>query len=231
MTPCLSVRGLTKEFRLSKKKMIAAVKEVSFDMFKGETLGLVGESGCGKSTLAHCLMGFEVPTTGEIIIAGKNLSAFKSSELFHFRRTAQMIFQNAYASLNPRMTIEKILAEPNRIHQFCTDSEQRKWIEDLLGLVGLSRQCLKRYPHEFSGGQRQRIVIARALMLKPQLLICDEPLSSLDVSVQAQIVNLLKELLSEFNLTILFISHDRAMVKYMSDRIAVMHQGQIVNFL
>lgn len=227
MMPLVAVKDLKKEYPLSKGHVLAALKKVSFEIFKGETLGLVGESGCGKSTLARCLLRLEKPTWGEILFDGKNLLALPRSELFQFRRQAQMIFQDPYTALNPRMTAEDIIAEPLHIHRLYS-KESQKQILTLLDRVGLSRASTGRFPHEFSGGQRQRIVIARALALKPQLLICDEPMSALDVSVQAQIANLLKNLQQEFNLTYLFISHDLAMVNYMSDRVAVMHSGSLV---
>lgn len=230
MIPLIKANGLTKEFYLNRHKVFPAVNDVSVTIFKGETLGLVGESGSGKSTLGRCLLFLEQPTRGEVVYDEQSLSAMQPAELFQFRRRAQMIFQDPNGALNPRMTIEQILAEPLRIHRLCERSGEKKKLAMLLDLVGLSWNMLRRYPHEFSGGQRQRIVIARALALDPQFIVCDEPLSTLDVSIQAQVVNLLKDLQKEFNLTYLFISHDLPMVKYMSDRIAVMHQGKIVTF-
>lgn len=226
--PFVQVKNLKKEHLLKKGKVLRSIDDVSFTIFKGETLGLVGESGCGKSSIARCLLRLDEPTSGEILIEGKNLLSFSASELLQFRRQAQMIFQDPYASLNPRMTAADNIAEPLRIHRLYPESEMRKQTAILFDLVGLSQSFMDRYPHEFSGGQRQRIAIARALALRPSLLICDEPISALDVSVQAQIVNLLKSLQKELGLTYLFIAHDLAMVKYISDRVAVMHQGQLV---
>lgn len=228
MTPMLQVKNLKKEYHFTKKNVLHAVSDLSFELYAGETLGLVGESGCGKSTAARCLLRLEQPTAGDIFFNGKNIFSFKGRELQQFRKQAQMIFQDPYSSLNPRMTAGNNIAEPFRIHCLMPEQEMRAEAVDLLEMVGLSRSSIDRYPHEFSGGQRQRIVIARALALKPELLICDEPVSSLDVSVQAQIINLLKNLQKELQLTYLFIAHDLTMVKYISDRVAVMHQGTIV---
>lgn len=227
MIPLIEVKNLKKEFHLRKGNLLTALKSVSFEIFKGETFGLVGESGCGKSTLARCLLCLEKPTDGEILFEGQNLLTLSRSKLFQFRQKAQMIFQDPYTALNPRMTAEDIISEPLHIHRIYSE-ESKKMILNLFDRVGLSRASKGRYPHEFSGGQRQRIVIARALTLKPQLLICDEPMSALDVSVQAQIANLFKDLQKEFNLTYLFISHDLAMVNYMCDRVAVMLSGSFV---
>lgn len=227
MNPLMQVKSLRKEFLLNKGLILTALNHISFEIFKGETLGLVGESGCGKSTLGRCLVQLQEPTSGEVLFEGQNIIAFSRSELFSFRRKIQMIFQDPYTSLNPRMTAEEIISEPLKIHRLFSE-ESKKEIDSLLDRVGLSRSSKGRFPHEFSGGQRQRIVIARALTLKPQLIICDEPMSALDVSIQAQIANLLKDLQKELNLTYLFISHDLAMVKYMADRVAVMHQGSLV---
>lgn len=225
MHSLMTVKGLKKEFR-TKQGTVVAVNDVSFEIYKGETLGLIGGSGCGKTTLARCLLKLEEPTNGEILIEGENLLNFTQPKLFQFRRQAQMIFQDPFASLNPQMTVREIITEPLKIHQIY--SGDKKEIASLLDLVGLSQSSLSRFPHEFSGGQRQRIAIARALALKPQLLICDEPMASLDVSMQAQIANLLKTLQKESNLTYLFISHDMAMVNYLSHRVAVMKMGNIV---
>jgi oligopeptide transport system ATP-binding protein len=227
MKPLVQAKNLRKEFYLSKRNILTAIEDVSFDIFKGETLGLVGESGCGKSTLGRCLLRLEDPTKGEVLFEGHNIFTFSRTELFSFRRKVQMIFQDPYTALNPRMTAEDIIAEPMRIHSIFSE-ESKKQIDGFFDRVGLSRSSKGRFPHEFSGGQRQRIVIARALTLKPQLLICDEPMSALDVSVQAQIANLLKDLQKEFGLTYFFISHDLPMVKYMSDRVIVMQQGKFV---
>ena len=226
-TPLIEVKKLRKEFH-SEGRTFAALNDVSFHIAKGETLGLVGESGCGKSTTGRCLLRLEEATSGEILYEGRNLRSFDKQALFTFRRNAQIIFQDPYSSLNPRMTAKDIIAEPLRIHRTIPENQIEETIATLIDLVGLSRSSLGRFPHEFSGGQRQRIGIARALALKPHFIVCDEPISALDVSVQAQIVNLLKNLQKELGLTYLFIAHDLAMVKYISDRIAVMHQGCIV---
>lgn len=210
----IEVKHLTKAYSLGKQKLFA-VHDVHLKLTKGETLGLVGESGSGKSTLGKMILGLIKPTSGEIFFEGK-----KKTELMPERM--QMIFQDPYSSLNPRMTIGSILAEPSQIHK------KVPRVEELLELVSLPQDAKNRYPHEFSGGQRQRIGIARTLALNPDVLICDEPISALDVSIQAQIVNLLMQLQKEFNLTILFIAHDLAMVRHISNRIAVMHKGKIV---
>lgn len=223
----IEVKNLRKEFTVGGKKLLA-IRDISFSIAKGETLGLVGESGCGKSTTGRCLLRLEEPTSGQVFYEGRDLVSLRSKELFHFRRNAQIIFQDPYSSLNPRMTAKDIIAEPLRIHRAMQESSIEKYLVELLSLVGLSRSVLSRFPHEFSGGQRQRIGIARALALKPHFLVCDEPISALDVSVQAQIVNLLKNLQKELSLTYLFIAHDLAMVKYISDRVAVMYLGNIV---
>lgn len=198
-----------------KKKELKAVDQVSLSIAKGEILGLVGESGSGKSTLGKMILGLIQPTSGKIVLENNPLN-----QLFPLKM--QMIFQDPYASLNPRMSVEKILSEPTKIHHL------KDRTEELLDLVGLPLSSKKRYPHEFSGGQRQRIGIARALALNPEVLICDEPISALDVSIQAQIINLLLSLQKKLCLTLLFISHDLKMVQYLSDRIAIMHQGKIV---
>ncbi len=223
----IEIKKLRKEFPLQGKKVIA-VRDVSFSILKGETLGLVGESGCGKSTTGRCLLRLEEPTSGEVIYQNRNLLSFNRAELFSFRRNAQIIFQDPYSSLNPRMTAGDIIAEPLHIHDILPEKGLSHYLKELIGMVGLSKTALNRFPHEFSGGQRQRIGIARALALKPQFIVCDEPISALDVSVQAQIVNLLKMLQKELCLTYLFIAHDLAMVKYISERVAVMYLGNIV---
>ncbi len=226
-SPLLEIQNLKKTYRVS-EQTLTAVNSVSFEIFSGETLGLVGESGCGKSTTGRCLLRLEEPTSGNILFEGRNLLNFSSQELFQFRRQAQIIFQDPYASLNPRMTAQDIVAEPLRIHKTIEDSKIPQAVAHLLDLVGLSKTALSRFPHEFSGGQRQRLGIARALAIKPRFVVCDEPISALDVSVQAQIVNLLKNLQKELGLTYLFIAHDLAMVKYISDRVAVMYLGNLV---
>lgn len=213
--PMIEVKNLTKVYKIDKKKLLTAVDQVNLTIEKGETIGLVGESGSGKSTLGRMILGLTLPTSGEIYFEGEKKTTL-------LPRRMQMIFQDPYSSLNPRMTVQAILAEPTKIHGL----EER--VDELLELVGLPLEAKKRYPHEFSGGQRQRIGIARALALNPDFLICDEPISALDVSIQAQIVNLLQRLQKELGLTILFIAHDLAMVHYLSTRVAVMHQGQIV---
>jgi oligopeptide transport system ATP-binding protein len=223
----IEVKNLRKEFDVQGKKLLA-IRDVSFTIAKGETLGLVGESGCGKSTTGRCLLRLEQVTSGEVLYNQRNLLSLNQKELFSFRRNAQIIFQDPYSSLNPRMTAGDIIAEPLRIHRTMASAEIDKYLLTLIDRVGLSQSALGRFPHEFSGGQRQRIGIARALALKPHFIVCDEPISALDVSVQAQIVNLLKNLQKELGLTYLFIAHDLAMVKYISDRVAVMYLGNIV---
>ena len=223
----IEVKHLRKEFKIQDKKLIA-IRDISFTIQHGETLGLVGESGCGKSTTGRCLLRLEEATSGEVHYAQKKLMSLNRKELFSFRRNAQIIFQDPYSSLNPRMTAGDIIAEPLRIHRIIPEHGIDKYLEELMELVGLSKTSLSRFPHEFSGGQRQRIGIARAIALKPHFIVCDEPISALDVSVQAQIVNLLKSLQKELGLTYLFIAHDLAMVKYISDRVAVMYLGSIV---
>ncbi len=223
----IEVKNLRKEFHVQSKQLVA-IRDISFTISKGETLGLVGESGCGKSTTGRCLLRLEEITSGEVIYQNKNLRSFNLEELFSFRRNAQIIFQDPYSSLNPRMTAADIIAEPLHIHRVRPENGIENYLKELTQMVGLSESALGRFPHEFSGGQRQRIGIARALALKPQFIVCDEPISALDVSVQAQIVNLLKNLQKELGLTYLFIAHDLAMVKYISDRVAVMYLGSIV---
>ena len=205
-----------------------AVDGVSFSVREGETLGLVGESGCGKSTIGRQIVGLERPTEGIIRYDGKDLSAMKPGELRQIRTQLQMVFQDPYSSLNPRKHIYEILAQPMLYHHIATKATVGKELERLLDMVGLSRNVLGRYPHEFSGGQRQRIGIARALSLNPRFLVCDEPVSALDVSIQAQILNLLKSLQKELNLTCIFVGHGLGAVNYVSDRIAVMYLGKIV---
>lgn len=219
MTPFLEARHLTKLYSLERKRTLRAVHNVSFTLQKGETLGLVGESGSGKSTLGKMLLRLIDPSSGQIFFKGEEITHRKNRALC---RQMQMIFQDPFSSLNPRMTVDNLLREPLKIHglPYRTD--------ELLDLVGLPSRAKERYPHEFSGGQRQRIGIARALALQPDFLICDEPLSALDVSIQAQIINLLQNLQKELGLTYLFITHDLAVVRYLSTRIAVMHHGEIV---
>lgn len=225
--PLIQVNHLHKEFRVG-KKTLQAINDISFSIKRGETLGLVGESGCGKSTTGRCLLRLEEATSGEVLYEKRNLLSLNAKEIFTFRRRSQIIFQDPYSSLNPRMTAGDIIAEPLHIHRVTPEIGVENYLAQLLDMVGLSKSTLGRFPHEFSGGQRQRIGIARALALKPEFIVCDEPISALDVSVQAQIVNLLKNLQKQLNLTYLFIAHDLAMVKYISDRVAVMYLGNIV---
>lgn len=207
---------------------VRAVDGVSFDVKRGETLGLVGESGCGKSTTGRAILQLYKPTAGNVYFEGRNLVKLKGEEMRQMRRRMQMIFQDPYASLNPRMTIRKIVGEPLEVHNVANAKEVQERVDHLLELVKLSPSFADRYPHEFSGGQRQRIGIARALALQPSFIICDEPISALDVSIQAQVVNLLEELQEQFNLTYLFIAHDLSMVRHISKRVAVMYLGVIV---
>jgi oligopeptide transport system ATP-binding protein len=204
---------------------VHAVDGVSFDIKKGETLGLVGESGCGKSTTGRTILQLYRATSGEITFEGEDLIKAKGEKLRLMRRRMQMIFQDPYASLNPRMTVEDIIGEPLIVHDIARGEEIRKRVQELLDLVRLNPAYIDRYPHEFSGGQRQRIGVARALALNPDLIVCDEPISALDVSVQAQVVNLLEDLQEKLNLTYLFIAHDLSMVRHISDRVAVMYLG------
>lgn len=225
----VDVRNLVKHFPVENSDdVVQAVDDVSFDIIGGETLGLVGESGCGKSTVGRCILRLHEPTAGEVLFEGKNIIGLPNSEMQALRREMQIIFQDPYASLNPRLSIRSIISEPLKIHGIGSRSEQDERVADLLKRVGLDPKYADRYPHEFSGGQRQRIGIARALALNPKLIICDEPVSALDVSVQAQVVNLLQDLQDEFGLTYLFISHGLAVVEHISDRVAVMYLGKIV---
>lgn len=232
--PLLKVEGLKKYFPIKKGLLgktvgqIKAVDNVSFYVNEGETLGIVGESGCGKSTTGRMLMRLLEPTEGTVEFDGKELTLLTSEEMRKTRRDIQMVFQDPYASLNPRHTIEKILGEPLLVHGMRDSKERQAKIYEFLEIVGLSKYHAKRYPHQFSGGQRQRIGIARALMTNPKLIIADEPVSALDVSIQAQVLNLLKDLQSEFNLTYIFIAHDLGVVRHISDRVGVMYLGKIV---
>lgn len=219
-----------KQYFGTKKNVVKAIDDISFDIYEGETFGLVGESGSGKSTTGRALLRLYQPTDGEILFEGKDIATLtKGKELLEFRKEAQMIFQDPYASLDSRMKVRDIIAEGIDIHRLAATKEERnQMVDELLETVGLNREHANRYPHEFSGGQRQRIGIARALALNPKFIVCDEAISALDVSIQAQIVNLLKKLQKEKGLTYLFIAHDLSMVKYISDRIAVMYRGRIV---
>ena len=219
-----------KQYFGTKKNVVKAIDDISFDIVEGETFGLVGESGSGKSTTGRALLRLYQPTDGEILFEGKDIATLtKGKELLEFRKEAQMIFQDPYASLDSRMKVRDIIAEGIDIHHLAATKEERnQMVDELLETVGLNREHANRYPHEFSGGQRQRIGIARALALNPKFIVCDEAISALDVSIQAQIVNLLKRLQKEKGLTYLFIAHDLSMVKYISDRIAVMYRGRIV---
>ncbi|MBU3144219.1 ABC transporter ATP-binding protein [Clostridium sp. CF012] len=223
----LSVKNLKKYFLVEKNQYLKAVDDVSFDIYKGETLGLVGESGCGKSTCGRTILRIYNPTAGTVDFEGKSVHSLKGKNLKEYNRRAQMIFQDPYASLNPRMLVSNIVAEGIDIHKLSHGEERKKRVDELLELVGLNREHANRFPHEFSGGQRQRIGIARALAVDPDFIVCDEPISALDVSVQAQVVNLLQELQTKYGLTFLFIAHDLSMVKYISDRVAVMYLGSI----
>lgn len=234
MTPLLEVNDLKMHFPvreglfLRASKFNRAVDGVSLQVAPGETLGLVGESGCGKSTLGRCITRLYQPTAGEIKFRGQDISRMKSRELLPLRRDIQMIFQDPLESLNARHTVGEILEEPLIIHKLGNRQERQQRVAELLNLVGLPARSMTRYPFEFSGGQRQRIGIARAIALKPSLIVCDEPVSALDVSIQSQILNLLVELQRELNLSYLFIAHDLAVVKHISDRIAIMYLGRIV---
>lgn len=229
----LEIKNLSVEYKsqrgiLGEKETIHAVNNLSLDIKNGEILAVAGESGCGKSTLAKAIILLEAASNGEIIFDGKNILQMQKAELKEFRKKAQMVFQNPYASLNPKMKIFDTLKEPLKINTNLTDEEIRQKVVETACKVGLDKDCLNLYPHEFSGGQRQRIAIARALILNPEFILADEPVSALDVSIQAQIINLLKDLKDDFNLTFLFISHDLSVIKYLSDRVAIMYLGEIV---
>ena len=234
--PILQIRNLEKHFPLTQgilfKKQVGAVRAVdgvTFDLYQGETLGIVGESGCGKSTLAKVLMNLERATSGQVLFKGEDISRVSGRALKAVRRNIQMVFQDPYTSLNPRMTVGDIIGEPYEIHpEVAPRGDRRRAVQDLLDVVGLNPEYINRYPHQFSGGQRQRIGIARGLALKPEVIICDEPVSALDVSVQAQVINLLGGLQKEFNLSYMFIAHDLSIVRHISDRVGVMYLGKLM---
>jgi len=233
--PVLSVRGLTKHFPVKRGVVfsrtlgqVRAVDDVSFDIARGETLALVGESGCGKSTTGRLVLRLIAPSAGSVQFQGQEIATASDEQMRSMRQHLQIIFQDPYASLNPRMTIADILTEPMVVHRIGNAAERTDRVRELLQLVGLLPEHARRYPHQFSGGQRQRIGIARALAVRPQLIVCDEPVSALDVSIQAQVVNLLQDLQQRFGLSFLFIAHDLAVVKHISDRVAVMYLGRLV---
>jgi len=233
MTPLLSIQNLVKHFTVrgplgSKPQALKAVDGISFDIRPGETLGLVGESGCGKSTTGKLVMRLLEPDHGSVYFAGHDLLGLSQNQFRPLRRQLQMIFQDPYSSLNPRLRVGDLLAEPLKIHDLARGQELRRETERLLQIVGLRPEHLQRYPHEFSGGQRQRIGIARALAVQPSLIVADEPVSALDLSIQAQVINLLRDIQEKFELTYLFIAHDLAVVEHISDRVAVMYLGRIV---
>lgn len=226
--PILEVDCLSKYFRISKRETLMAVDGVSFRVYKGETVGLVGESGCGKSTLGRCIVRLYDPTAGTVRFRGKDIFAKDGDSKRAFSKSMQMIFQNPYSSLNPRMTVGEIVSEGMAIHAPEDKGHYEEKVIELLKMVGLGRDHLSRFPHEFSGGQRQRIGIARALSVNPEFIVCDEPISALDVSVQAQVINMMKSLQQQLGLTYLFIAHDLSVVKYISDRVIVMYLGCLV---
>lgn len=223
----LEVRNLKKFFTVG-DHTLKAVNDISFDIKRGETLGVVGESGCGKSTAGRTILRLYEPTGGDVLFEGKSITKLNNQEMKSMRRNMQMIFQDPYASLNPRMTVGDIIGEALDIHGLASGEKRKQRIQELLSLVSLNPEHMNRFPHEFSGGQRQRIGIARALAVEPKFIVCDEPISALDVSVQAQVVNLLEHLQEKMGLTYMFIAHDLSMVKYISDRVAVMYLGKMV---
>ncbi|WP_458699824.1 ABC transporter ATP-binding protein [Sulfurospirillum sp. 1307] len=233
MSTLFEVKHLKKHYEVkkglfAKPTTIKAVNDISFEVKKGEILSIVGESGCGKSTTAKLLMTIEKPTAGEIFFEGKDITKFSEKELQEYRKKVQIIFQDPYSSLNPRWKVGKIIAEPLKLNTNFSDKEIKQKVLEIMEKVGLREDWYDRYPHQFSGGQRQRIGIARALVINPEVIICDEPVSALDVSIQAQVLNLLLDLQEEFNLTYVFISHDLGVVEHISDRIVVMYFGDIV---
>lgn len=228
--PLVRVENLSKYFQISKKETLKAVDNVSFQIQKGETVGLVGESGCGKSTTGRCMVRLYDATAGCVYYKGKNIFDYSKEEQKEFCKEVQMIFQNPYSSLNPRMTVKEVVGEGMRLHMKLQEKELEERVETLLNRVGLNKDHMSRFSHEFSGGQRQRIGIARALSVDPEFIVCDEPISALDVSIQAQVINMLKELQDEMELTYLFIAHDLSVVKYISDKVVVMYLGTIVEY-
>lgn len=227
-SPLLEVRGLKKFFPVGRNRTLKAVNGISFSIRKGETFGLVGESGCGKTTAGRTIVRLYEPTGGSVLYQGKDVARLGRAGAVAYTKNVQMIFQDPYASLDPRMTVETIIAEGMRLHGMYGRGETRDRVHELLAHVGLTPEHAQRFPHEFSGGQRQRVGIARALAVSPELIVCDEPVSALDVSIQAQIINLLKNLQREMGLTYLFIAHDLSLVKYISDRVGVMYMGSLV---
>ena len=235
-TPLLKVEHLSKEFpaesgmfvKRFSKRVVSAVNDISFEIYPGETFGLVGESGCGKSTTGRTIMRLTKPTAGKVFFQGKDVAEMSKHEIKDMRREMQFIFQDPYASLNPRMTIGEIVSEPMTIHGVGTKEERIERVRELLDVVGLNPEHINRYPHEFSGGQRQRVGIARALAVDPEFIVCDEPVSALDVSIQAQVVNMFEDLQQDMGLTYLFIAHDLSVVKHISNRIGVMYLGKLV---
>ena len=227
-TPLVWADHISKYFHVARGQVLKAVNNVNFEVRQGETVGLVGESGCGKSTTGRCLVRLYEPTKGTVWYRGKDVSKLNRAEKKEFCSNVQMIFQNPYSSLNPRMTVKEIVGEGMALHGHYSQKELDDKVEELLHLVGLGRDHMSRFPHEFSGGQRQRIGIARALSVNPEFIVCDEPISALDVSIQAQVINMLKHLQEQFSLTYLFIAHDLSVVKYISDRVTVMYLGTIV---
>lgn len=223
----IEISELTKDYKVGGKNL-RAIHSFTLDIYKGETLGLVGESGCGKSTVGRTILRLIPASDGKVFFKDVDLFALNRTEMKKMRRKMQIVFQDPYASLNPRMTVEDIIGEALDIHRLAKGDKRRERVAELLHLVGLNRNHMSRYPHEFSGGQRQRIGIARALAVEPEFIICDEPISALDVSIQAQVVNLLKKLQEQMGLTFLFIAHDLSMIKYISDRVAVMYLGHLV---
>lgn len=223
----IEVKDLSKHFNVGRNLVLKAVDDVTFNIYKGETFGVVGESGCGKTTCGRTVLGMYDATKGQVLYEGEDIHSMDKKERFDFKKKAQYIFQDPYASLDPRMTIGSIIAEGMDVHFKMTDEERQNKIDRLLNIVGLNKEHGARFPHELSGGQRQRVGIARCLAVEPEFIVCDEPISALDVSIQAQIVNLLNKLQNEMGLTYMFISHDLSMVKHISDRIAVMYLGSV----